>query len=136
MELDYYIEEVYEKNPSLNFCIFNKHGGILYEYSKGYKDLKEKKIVNKDTKYGIGSITKLFTTIAILQLIDKCLLNFNDSIHKYIKNDYISKKFEKLNIKIIDLLTHTSGICSLCTSESRYNPEYYLFGKKYQKIFF
>ena len=39
--------------------------------------------------------------------------------------EQLSHKFKNLNIKIKDLLTHTSGICSLCTSTSRYNPEYF-----------
>ena len=83
MKFDNYIEQIYKNNPSLNFCVFNINGDIIYEYSRGYQDLNKNKIVKKDTKYGIGSITKLFTTIAILQLIDKNQLSFNDSIHKF-----------------------------------------------------
>ena len=136
MKIKYYIEEIYKNNPSLNFCVFNINGDIIYEYSKGYQDLKENKIVKKDTKYGIGSITKLFTTIAILQLIDKNQLKFNDSIHKFFEIEKLSHKFKKLNVKIKDLLTHSSGICSLCTSESRYNPEHFLYGKNIKKKYF
>ena len=136
MKLDNYIEQIYKNNPSLNFCVFNINGDIIYEYSRGYQDLNKNRIVKKDTKYGIGSITKLFTTIAILQLIDKNQLSFNDSIHKFFELEQLSHKFKNLNIKIKDLLTHTSGICSLCTSESRYNPEYFLYGKNIKKKFF
>lgn len=58
-----------------------------------------------DTKYLIGSLTKQFTAMAIMQLQEKGLLNVNDVITKYIPEYPNGSK-----ITIHNLLTHTSGI--------------------------
>jgi len=57
------------------------------------------------TKFRLGSITKQFTSMSIMQLQEKGLLNVNDPIKKYI-TDYPDGE----KITIHHLLTHTSGI--------------------------
>jgi CubicO group peptidase (beta-lactamase class C family) len=60
------------------------------------------------TKFRLGSVTKQFTAMAIMQLQEKGLLNVNDPIIKYIP-DYPNGE----KITIHHLLTHTSGIPNL-----------------------
>ncbi len=62
---------------------------------------------NPQTKFRLGSITKQFTAMAIVQLEERGLLNTNDPISKYIP-DYPNG--DKITIR--HLLTHTSGIPS------------------------
>ncbi len=57
------------------------------------------------TKFRIGSVTKQFTAVAIMQLYEKGLLSLDDTLDKYIP-DY--PKGNKVTIH--HLLTHTSGI--------------------------
>jgi len=57
------------------------------------------------TKFRLGSITKQFTAMAIMQLQEKGLLNINDTVYKYIP-DYPNGD----KITIHHLLTHTAGI--------------------------
>jgi CubicO group peptidase (beta-lactamase class C family) len=67
-----------------------------YEYS----------VPNKpDTKFHLGSITKQFTSMAVMQLSEKGLLDVKDPLSKYIP-DYPNGS----KITIHQLLTHTSGI--------------------------
>ncbi len=61
-----------------------------------------------ETVFRIGSITKTFTAVAIMQLQEQKLLNVQDSIDKYIP-DYP----EGDKITIHHLLSHTSGIPSI-----------------------
>ncbi|NBR13901.1 MAG: serine hydrolase [Crocinitomicaceae bacterium] len=56
--------------------------------------------------FRIGSITKQFTAMAILQLVDKGQITLTDSIQKFIKDFHFKGK----TITIENLLTHTSGI--------------------------
>ena len=58
------------------------------------------------TKFRLGSITKQFTAMAILQLQEKGKLDVQDSICKYISE--CPEDWQ--GIKIFNLLTHTSGI--------------------------
>lgn len=57
------------------------------------------------TKFRIGSITKQFTAVCILQLAERGKLNLDDKLSKYIK-DY--PKGDSVTIHM--LLNHTSGI--------------------------
>ncbi len=60
------------------------------------------------TKFRLGSVTKQFTAMAIMQLQERGLLNVGDYIIKYIP-DYPNGE----KITIHNLLTHTSGIPNL-----------------------
>lgn len=59
-----------------------------------------------DTIYDVGSVSKLYTTTAIMMLEEQGKLNYNDKITKYFDNVPKSKQ----NVTIKMLLTHTSGI--------------------------
>jgi CubicO group peptidase (beta-lactamase class C family) len=58
-----------------------------------------------DTVFDIGSNTKVFTAIAVMQLEERGKLNTSDSITKYFQN----VPADKSGITIHHLLTHTSG---------------------------
>lgn len=73
-----------------------------------------------DTMFDTASVTKLFTAVAILQLIDKELLRLDDKIV-----DTIDLKGTKIpdDVTISHLLTHTSGIADDADEEAGENYE-------------
>lgn len=91
----------------------NFHGSVLVSYNgnvylqKGYgmADLEKKIPANKDTRYAIGSVTKEFTAMAVMQLCEKGKLSLNDKLSKFIPDFNDGSK-----ISIQNLLTNTSGI--------------------------
>lgn len=91
--------------------------GVVYDqdliWAKGYgfADLAKKVPATPSTVYRIASISKLFTTTAILQLRDAGKLQLDDPVAKYlpwfkIKNAHPGGPA----ITIRHLLTHTSGL--------------------------
>lgn len=75
----------------------------------GYADAEHLVLNNIDTRYHIGSLTKSFTALAIVQLKNAGkITSYEDTIDKYIQ-DYPGG--EKINIR--HLLTHRSGIPNL-----------------------
>jgi CubicO group peptidase (beta-lactamase class C family) len=80
-----------------NTILLNKGYGMA-DYSKGIQNTPDKVLA-------IGSISKSFTALAIMQLAEKGLLNVNDPISKYITGHKRGK-----DITIHQLLTHTSGL--------------------------
>ncbi|MBN2696226.1 MAG: beta-lactamase family protein [Bacilli bacterium] len=92
-------------------CGFNgsvlvaKEKDILYLDSFGYKDIKHKIRLDENCIFRIGSITKQFTAVAILQLVEKGICNLSDTIDKYIDNVPYEQK-----ISIHQLLANCSGI--------------------------
>ncbi|MDE2953230.1 MAG: serine hydrolase, partial [Gemmatimonadota bacterium] len=74
----------------------------------GYADLNNKAEATEHTVYRIGSITKQFTALAIMILVEQGKVNLND-----IMLDYLSNYPQRAHKVTIDqLLNHTSGIKS------------------------
>ncbi|GGP14200.1 serine hydrolase domain-containing protein [Oceanobacillus neutriphilus] len=79
----------------------------IYEKGFGYRDKENELPVTADTVFGIGSVTKSMTSIAILQLQEKGELSVNDSIKKYLPEITFKGSDE---ITLHHLMTHTAGI--------------------------
>lgn len=88
-------------------------GEIIYQKGFGMADL-ELGIANRpEIVFEIGSITKQFTAVSILMLMEQGKLSLDDDITKYIE-DYPTHGY---TITIHQLLTHTSGIRSYTSME-------------------
>lgn len=77
---------------------------IFYESSYGYRNNETKEKLVHNSIFNIGSISKPFTSVCILQLQEKKKLNIEDNVKKYIP------EFPYDNICIKHLLSHTSGL--------------------------
>jgi CubicO group peptidase (beta-lactamase class C family) len=61
-----------------------------------------------DTKFNLGSMNKMFTAVAIAQLVERGKLSFDDPLSKYIPDFPDKESAEKIKIK--HLLSHTAGL--------------------------
>jgi len=95
-----------EKNNKAmgNISIF-KNGKEIYNRSIGYADYEKKQVINAETKFRIGSISKTFTATIIMQMVDEGKLKLDQTIDKYFKDFPLSDQ-----ITIEQLLRHRSGI--------------------------
>ncbi len=66
---------------------------------------------NIDTKFNLGSMNKMFTATAIMQLVEKGKLSLDDPISKYVDETWLPEEITS-KITIHHLLTHTSGLGS------------------------
>lgn len=85
-----------------------KNGQVIYKKAFGMANLELNVPMQPDMVFRIGSITKQFTAVAILQLMEQGKLSLQDEITKFIP-DYPTQAYK---ITIEHLLTHTSGIKS------------------------
>ena len=81
-------------------------GNVIYERSFGLADHDKNILNNASTQFNIGSIGKMFTAIAVMQLAEKEKLNLDDPI-KFWLGEYNLPNADKITIK--HLLTHQSG---------------------------
>ncbi|MCX8184239.1 MAG: serine hydrolase [Sulfolobales archaeon] len=102
------------KIPGLSLAVV-KSGEIVYSRSYGFKDVERGLPPTSKTVYGIGSVTKSFTALAILKLAGEGKLSVDDDVSKY-----VPLKLEAMGepIRIHHLLTHTSGIPALAYAEA------------------
>jgi CubicO group peptidase (beta-lactamase class C family) len=94
-----------QEEPGGEVLIARK-GKIIYQKAFGSANLELNVRIQPGMTFEAGSITKQFTAVAILQLVEQGKLSLQDSLQKYV-SDYPSKGH---TITIENLLTHTSGI--------------------------
>lgn len=84
-------------------------GEVILKKGYGYADVENKLPVDPDkTLFRIGSVTKLFTYMSLMQLQEQGKLDLNADIQLYLPNLVIPKTFPN-PIKVINLFTHTAG---------------------------
>ncbi len=91
------------------------HGKMIYKEGKGYRNVDEKLEVTENTLFGIASITKSFTAIAIMQLQERGSLTVNDPVVRYLPEFKTSDPAHTERVTIHHFLTHTSGLPTLPT---------------------
>ena len=110
--LDMWIKQQvdYRAVPGLSIAIvFDQQ--IVWAKGYGYSDLGRKIPATPATVYRIGSVTKLFTSTAILQLRDQGKLRLDDPVSLHLPWFRIRNPFpDTPEITIRQLLTHTSGL--------------------------
>lgn len=103
--LDNYVQAEFKVHEFNGTVLVVQKGKTIYKKSLGMAD-REWNIANtNETKYRIGSVTKQFTAVCILQLAERGKLSIDDKLSKYIP-DY--PKGDSITIHM--LLNHTSGI--------------------------
>ena len=85
-----------------------KDGQVLFQKGYGYADVEGKKPVLPDhTLFRPGSISKLFTATAVMQLVEQGKLDLDRDVNDYL--DFPIPKTYPEPITLQQLLTHTGG---------------------------
>jgi len=102
-QLDVTLEKIRSENdvPAMAIGIINE-GEIYYE--NGFGMTISNQNTSKASKFRVASITKLFTSQAVMQLVEQGRLDVNDDAARYIP------ELEGKEILVLDLMTHHSGL--------------------------
>src|SRR5256885_3087128 len=85
-----------------------KDGQVLFQKGYGYADFEAKKPVLPDkTLFRPGSISKLFTATAVMQLVEQGKLELDRDVNEYL--DFAIPKTYPEPVTLRRLLTHTAG---------------------------
>lgn len=106
-------KEIHNKYPEVAISIGFIDYGKQYFFNYGKISRDSDIDVDKNTIYEIGSITKLFTAILIVQAQDEGRLKIDDFIDDYLPKDYKLSDDDKGKLKISDLASHQSGLPDL-----------------------
>jgi len=98
----------YSGQPGISVALV-KDQEVVWSRGFGYADVEVEKEASPETIYRIASITKLFTSTAIMQLRDKGKLSIHDPITDHLDWFEIGEQKGK-PITIENLITHTSGL--------------------------
>ncbi|MFX0100578.1 MAG: serine hydrolase domain-containing protein [Candidatus Hodarchaeota archaeon] len=111
-KVDEEIQDELSKSEYVGLGVGIVHEGKLV-LGKGYghANLEKKHPITTKTVYRIGSISKLFTCIALFQQWEKGKFNLDDPVNDYLpKGKIIKKKKSWPDVTFKHILTHTSGI--------------------------
>lgn len=106
-KLDSLFDILATKNKSMGSLAISQNGTVIYQKAIGYSTLSatEKIPADEQTRYRIGSITKIFTGTMIFQLIEEGKLKLDTKLSTYFPQLPNADK-----ITISNLLNHRSGL--------------------------
>jgi CubicO group peptidase (beta-lactamase class C family) len=87
--------------------MISKDGAPVFQAASGYADLERKIPNDMETKFRIGSMNKMFTAVAVLQLVQAGKVQLTDPIGKYLP-DYPNPDIAS-KVTVDHLLSHTGG---------------------------
>jgi CubicO group peptidase (beta-lactamase class C family) len=100
-----------------------KGGKQLFTKGYGYADVKKKKPVTAETLFRPGSVSKLFTWTAVMQLVEQGKLDLGKDVNEYLDFKIPAAFGQPISLK--NILTHTAGfenqLKDLFTADNR-NP--------------
>ncbi len=94
---------------------------VVHQRGYGFRDLKDGLPATPETLYAIGSVTKSFTCLALMQLQEQGKLSVDDPIDRHIPLGV--QPFGR-PIRLWHLMTHTSGIPALAYAEAVLSREH------------
>jgi len=99
-----FVQNLHKKYGFNGNVLVARDGKILYQKAIGWADYLHRDSLKINSQFEMASITKTFTGVAIMQLIEKGKLSLTDDVKKF----YPDFPYEGINIKL--LLTHRSGM--------------------------
>ncbi len=122
-----YFENKFEDNKPGVAALIVKSGKVLYSKGHGIANMEWNTKIETNTVFQIGSVTKLFTALATLQLIENNKLRLSDTIQKFVPS-FPDKGYP---ITIAHLLTHSSGLKDYMTID---HPDSFILRKDLEPL--
>jgi CubicO group peptidase (beta-lactamase class C family) len=99
------------------------NGETIWKSAAGFANKNKNILFTENTYTRIASITKTFTAVAVMQLVEQNLVKVDDPIQKYVPN---FPKNKKGTITVRHLLEHSSGIKGYKNNKERETKKEYL----------
>jgi CubicO group peptidase (beta-lactamase class C family) len=97
--------------PGLNIALA-RHNEVIWEEGFGYADLTSYAPMTSQTVTRAGSMTKLYTTVAVLQLMELGLVALHDPVQKHLNGIPVVNPRGERDVTVYDLLTFRSGLAT------------------------
>jgi CubicO group peptidase (beta-lactamase class C family) len=112
MELQARVAEILNRWPAVGLAVGVVRNGSLESFAgQGLADIASNTPVTEDTVFRIGSVTKTFTAIAVLQLWEQGLVDLDAPANHYLRAyRLVPAKAGFRPVTVRHLLTHTAGI--------------------------
>jgi CubicO group peptidase (beta-lactamase class C family) len=86
---------------------------VVWQEAFGYADLEEKKFASVDTVYRVASVSKPFTSLAIMKLYEEGVIDLDAPITDYLPDFSVKSRFPDSDpITIRSIMAHRAGLPS------------------------
>ncbi len=114
--------EVAEKKlPALSIALVDDQT-IVWSKGYGFADAEKKTPATADTVYRVGSVSKLFTDIAVMQLVERGKIDLDAPVKKYLP-DFAPKGEKAGSITLRQMMAHRSGLVREPPVGSYFDPD-------------
>jgi CubicO group peptidase (beta-lactamase class C family) len=97
--------------PGVGLAIV-QHGQIAYTQGYGVRDVSTGAPVTPNTQFAIGSITKSFTALGVMLLVQEGKVKLDDPVTKYLPEFKLSDPAVTAKVTVCHLLSHTTGLAT------------------------
>lgn len=129
--VDKYLTYFSGDNPGAVVAVMKK-GEVIFNKAYGLADVEKKKAMSNDMLFNMDQLSKSFTAIAVLKLVEKQKLSLDDNL-KYIFPDFPDYG---RNITVQNILAHKSGLPNYDTGKEQSNNDVYNFLVKQDSAIF
>ena len=122
--LDERLAAIASRHPAVGLAVGVVRDGRLYHFhGHGLADIASRTPVTEDTVFRIGSVTKTFTAIAVLQLCEQGLVDLDAPAGDYLRGyRLVAAKPGHRPPTVRQLLTHTAGLPQLVYPARAFQP--------------
>jgi CubicO group peptidase (beta-lactamase class C family) len=111
LEIDRFVSDAMKRHsvPGVGLAVV-MDGKVVYTKGYGVRDTKTNAAVNADTLFSIGSVSKSFTSLGAMQLVDAGKLSLSTKVNSILPNLKFSDASKGATLTLQNLLSHTSGM--------------------------
>ncbi len=128
-----FIETQAEQGAFSGSALIGVDNEILWQFAAGLADRDENLPNQVDTLFNLGSMSKMFTAVAVLQLMEQGEISVDDTVAQVLP-DYPNRAVAE-EVTIRRLLTHTSGMGDTFTPEFAEDPNRYRSNADFLPLF-
>jgi CubicO group peptidase (beta-lactamase class C family) len=111
LEVDRLVNDAMKRHsvPGVGLAVV-MDGKVIYTKGYGVRDTKTGATVNADTLFAIGSVSKSFTSLGAMQLVDAGKLSLSTKVNAVLPNLKFSDSSKGAQVTLQNLLSHSSGM--------------------------
>ncbi len=124
LEMKVRVREILNRHPAVGLAVgVVRNGSLEFFHGHGVADIASNTPITEDTVFRIGSITKTFTAIAVMQLWEQGLIDLDAPANDYLRAyRLIPAKAAHRPATVRHLLTHTAGLPELVYPSRAFKP--------------
>ena len=107
--------------PALSIALVDEDK-MVWSQGFGFQDAKKEAPATADTIYRVGSVSKLFTDVAMMQLVDQGRLDLDAPVQTYLPNFNPSNPYG-IDITLRQLMSHRSGLVRESPIGNYFDPD-------------